>query len=92
MGCVGDDCLGIGVMIFVNDIGDKFVFVVEIDDWMGYCNVIGLIWMEDYYVCLVILFRDSFIVYFIVFLIEVMWIWKLKNDCFFCIVFIDEDV
>lgn len=48
--------------------------------------------MEDYYVCLVILFRDSFIVYFIVFLIEVMWIWKLKNDCFFCIVFIDEDV
>lgn len=48
--------------------------------------------MEDYYVCLVILFRDCFIVYFIVFLIEVMWIWILKNDCFFCIVFIDEDV
>lgn len=41
--------------VFINDMDDQFVFEVEIDDWMGYRNVVGFIKMVDYYVCLVIL-------------------------------------
>lgn len=40
MGRVGDDCSGTGATTSVNDTGDQFVFEVEIDDWMGYRNVI----------------------------------------------------
>lgn len=92
MGRVGDDCSGTGATTSVNDTGDQFVFEVEIDDWMGYRNVIGLIRTEDHHVCPATPPRDCSIVHSIVFPIEVMWIRKLKNDCPPCIALTDEDV
>lgn len=78
--------------VLVNDDDDRFVFEMEIDDWMGFRNVIGFVNIADYYICLIILSQDCAIIYFIIFLTEIMWIFKWKLDYFFYVVLIQEDL
>lgn len=76
----------------INDTDDQFVFEVEIDDWMGYRNVVGLIKTVDHHVCPVTLPQDCGIVHSIIFPIEVMWTPKWNADCPPSIALTQEDI
>lgn len=64
----------------VNDDDDKFVFEMEIDDWMGYRNVIGLVNTADHHICPITPPQDCAIIHSIIFPTEIMWTPKWKRD------------
>lgn len=84
-GVVHDFCL-------INETDDKFVFEMEIDDWMGYRNVVGLVNTVDHHVCPVTPPRDCGIVHSIIFPVEVMWTPKWNDSCPPCIALTQEDI
>lgn len=76
----------------INDDDDKFVFEMEIDDWMGYRNVIGLVNTTDHHVCPITPPQDCGIIHSIIFPVEVMWTPKWNPDSPPCIALTREDI